>query len=574
MKHISFLLAIFAANFVLQGQTVDEKTLLQIVSNRNEKLIAKNDSLLLSIYSHTDSAAKVQLLNFFDKQSGSSNPYTAARSLTWQGVVVYRPPFQNNDAHVFMQRAINRAVESGDEYLMVQCFEIYAFHCMTAGKPETALFYFLKSAELREKLGDRFFYAKNINLFETLGDLLYKMQEYHQSVQYIKLAISLASPSTNIHSGTTNTLGLDYQRLHNYDSALYWFNKSLESARANDDSLWMGIVSGNTGAVYFEQKQDEKALPLLWSDYHTCLKSEMNNAGNTLHRIALICLRRNKTDSAMLLAKRALQIVTAGPEYNAGFVQNANHAVSEVFKKLGNTDSAFYYADIYHRIKDSIDLSVARNRADVVQARLDFEKTSNSISVLLNEKQAEKIRRNFLLGGILLLLVSGWFYFRWQRQRYLSRQHTLLHQKEMAEAEVKNAGEKLEEFTQNSINKNELIEKLQEQLQQQNMQVNEELLNQSILTENDWLRFKDMFEKANPGFINQLQSIAPDITTAEIRFAALTRLKLGNKHIASMLGIGADAVRKTKSRLRQRLQITSENGLEEFINNIRLSNGN
>jgi len=59
-----------------------------------------------------------------------------------------------------------------------------------------------------------------------------------------------------------------------------------------------------------------------------------------------------------------------------------------------------------------------------------------------------------------------------------------------------------------------------------------------------------MFDKANPGFISQLKSMAPDITTAEIRFAALTRLNLGNKHIASMLGIGADAVRKTKSRLR------------------------
>ena len=119
-----------------------------------------------------------------------------------------------------------------------------------------------------------------------------------------------------------------------------------------------------------------------------------------------------------------------------------------------------------------------------------------------------------------------------------------------------------------------MIEKLQAQLQQQNMQVNEELLNQSILTENDWLRFKGMFEKANPGLIQQLQTAAPDITTAEIRYAALISLNLGSKHIASMLGIGADAVRKTRQRLRQRLNIgTDENALEEFIKGIWQHNG-
>lgn len=112
------------------------------------------------------------------------------------------------------------------------------------------------------------------------------------------------------------------------------------------------------------------------------------------------------------------------------------------------------------------------------------------------------------------------------------------------------------------------MKKLQQQLLLQNVEINEELLNQSILTENDWLRFKDMFDKANPGFIEQLKSIAPDISAAEIRFAALTRLNLGNKHMAAMLGIGTDAVRKTKSRLRVRLQLPAETELENFIKSI------
>lgn len=568
MKQYFFLLLIFVVN-ILTAQPVDENRLLQMVSNSDKNKIAVYDSMLLAAYQKGSAAEKKQLLDFFSKNTGSADNYTAARCLAWKGVVISRPPFNNTtEAFIAMQQSISRAVESGDEYLMLQCFELYAYHCMWAGKPETALFYFLKSGELRKKLGDDLLYAKNVSFFGSTGVLLYQMQEYAQAIQYLEPGVNLPGPGKNPHTSSLNTLGLSFQRLGQADSALYWFNKSMESATANNDTVWQAIVKGNIGALYFEQQQDEKALPLLWSDYNTCIGTEANNAANTLHRIALICLRHNKTDSALLLAKRSMQIVSVGKPYNPLFVRNASMALSEVYKKMGKTDSAFFYSDIYHRLNDSINLSVARNRADVVQTKLDFEKTSNSINVLLREKQSEKTIRNLLLTGILLLVVAGWFYFRWQRQQHFSRQLQLLHQKEKAEAAIEAATQQLSEFTQHLVDKNTLIENLQQQLQQQNFQVNEELQQQSILTENDWLRFKEMFEKANPGFMAQLQSAAPGITTAEIRLAALIRLNLGNKHMASMLGIGADAVRKTKSRLRQRLGINLEDGLEEYIKSI------
>lgn len=568
MKAFSFLWICLIACAVLQAQPVDENLLLRIVSNADKKMTAYNDSVLLAIYSKADSASRVQMLGFFDKGSSSGNHYTAARSLMWKGIMLRRTPFNKPTAEQFMQQANNRAVESGDAYLQVQCFENYAADCMSQGKPETALFYYLKAAEWRKSLGDSYFRYKTPAMYGTIGELLHKMQEYAQSNWYIRQSFA-AQPSGSVLSSAYNTIGLNYQRLQQYDSALYNYNQAIQYAQSNHDSVWVGIVSGNMGALYFEQGQDAKALPLLWKDYHSCLLIEPRNAGNTLQRIALVYLHRGQLDSALLLARKALQLVQQpGSGYNAAFVRNAYGAISDVFKKTGQPDSAFFYGDIYHRLKDSINQAVAANRADVAKVRLDFEKGSNRIQALLQEKRAEKIWRNLLVAALILLLITGWLYFRWQRQRHFIKQQALLHQQQLAAAEIKNAQEKLEAFTQNMIEKNELIEKLQEQLQQQNMQVNDELLNQSILTENDWLRFKDIFDKANPGFIPQLKSIAPDITTAEIRLATLIKLNLGNKHIASMLGIGTDAVRKTKSRLRQRLQIDSETALEDLLKTI------
>lgn len=569
MKAFPLLLICWVSCTLLQAQPVDEKLLLRMVSDPSKKTMGYNDSLLLKIYGKADSAARVLMLGFFDKGTSSGNHYTAARSLMWKAVMLRRPPFNNQqEAEVLMQQANNRAVESGDEYLQVQCFENYAADCMSQGKPETALFYYLKSVALRKGLDDVYFRYKTPAVYGTIGELLHKMQEYAQSTWYIQQSFA-AQPTGSLYTSAYNTIALNYQRLQQYDSALYSYTQAIQHAESDHDSVWVGIVSGNIGSLYFEQGQDAKAFPLLWKDYYSCLLIEPRNAGNTLQRIATIYLRRGQMDSALLLARKSLSLVQQpGVGYNAAFVRNAYGTLSEVFKKTGRPDSAFFYGDIYHRLKDSINQVVAANRADVAKVRLDFEMGNNRIQALLQEKQAEKIWRNLLVAALTLLLISGWLYFRWQRQRHFIKQQAMLHQQQMAAAEIKNAQEKLAAFTQKSIEKNELIEKLQAQLQQQNLQVNDELLNQTILTENDWLRFKEMFDKANPGFMPQLKSIAPDITTAELRLAALIKLNLGNKHIASMLGIGTDAVRKTKSRLRQRLQINSETELEDIIKTI------
>ncbi len=569
MKAFPLLLICWLACALLQAQPVDEKLLLRMVSDPSKKTMAYNDSLLLKLYGKADSASRVQMLGFFDKGSRSSNDYTAARCLMWKAVMLRRPPFNNQqEAEVLMQQANNRAVESGDDYLQVQCFENYAADCMSQGKPETALFYYLKSVALRKGLDDVYFRYKTPAVYGTIGELLHKMQEYAQSTWYIQQSFA-AQPTGSLYTSAYNTIGLNYQRLQQYDSALYNYTQAIQHAETDGDSVWVGIVSGNIGSLYFEQGQDAKAFPLLWKDYHSSLLAEPRNAGNTLQRIAMIYLRHGQMDSALLVARKALNLVQQpGVGYNAAFERNAYGTLSEVFKKTGRPDSAFLYGDIYHHLKDSINQVVAANRADVAKVRLDFEMGNNRIQALLQEKQAERIWRNLLVAALTLLLICGWLYFRWQRQRHFIKQQALLHQQQMAAAEIKNAQEKLAAFTQKSIEKNELIEKLQAQLQQQNLQVNDELLNQTILTENDWLRFKEMFDKANPGFMPQLKSIAPDITTAELRLAALIKLNLGNKHIASMLGIGTDAVRKTKSRLRQRLQIHNETELEDIIKTI------
>jgi hypothetical protein len=128
-------------------------------------------------------------------------------------------------------------------------------------------------------------------------------------------------------------------------------------------------------------------------------------------------------------------------------------------------------------------------------------------------------------------------------------------------------------FTENIVEKTTLIEKLESQVKgkeatAEQQTIISELGRHTILTEEDWNKFKSLFEKIYPGFFINLKEKFPDITLAEQRMAALTRLQLTPKQMASMLGISVDSVHKTRQRLRQRLRISPENSLEEIMTGI------
>ncbi|HEX7844826.1 MAG TPA: hypothetical protein VF476_03435, partial [Chitinophagaceae bacterium] len=143
----------------------------------------------------------------------------------------------------------------------------------------------------------------------------------------------------------------------------------------------------------------------------------------------------------------------------------------------------------------------------------------------------------------------------------------------LMEQEIASAKEQMKMFTDNIVEKTNLIEKLEMQVKGAAITSGQQLIiteltQQTILTEEDWNKFKSLFEKIYPGFFITLKEKFPDITVAEQRMAALTRLHLTTKQIASMLGISVDSVHKSRQRLRQRFQVGTDANLDELVANL------
>ncbi|MBK7696865.1 MAG: hypothetical protein IPI30_21885 [Saprospiraceae bacterium] len=96
----------------------------------------------------------------------------------------------------------------------------------------------------------------------------------------------------------------------------------------------------------------------------------------------------------------------------------------------------------------------------------------------------------------------------------------------------------------------------------------ENLRVKTILTEGEWVKFKELFERVHTGYFTRLKSRFPGLTQGEIRFFALIKLSFTNKDMAATLGVGPGAIRTMKSRLLKKLDLDGKLSLEEVVEEI------
>lgn len=468
------------------------------------------------------------------------------------------------------KKAMNEAYLSADDRLIAATSVFYGASCSIMKELELAVTYTMNGLELNEKLG----IANSPDNYMVVGEIFYKIREYNECVKNSIKAFKIFE--THKQQGDTigmlfssNTAALGYHRQQQYDSAFFWYNISLKMAIALQLDLWKGIIGGNMGQIYYEQKRYDTALTLFLADHKFSKEGKLyDNAANSLQWAARTQVQLGNKSVALQYVREALSLLQKTPEMF--YLRNAYYAAVDVFKAMGDYDSAFYYNTKYSALNDSLERVIALSGIAVSKARANDEKSRYSIQSLQKEKEKQLLQRNILIAAIIMLGIVGFLVITRQRLRAKLQVQRMEQEQQRMEQEIVSAKEQLKMFTENIVEKTNLIEKLEEQLKGSSLSSEQQLLitelsQQTILTEHDWIKFKSLFEKIYPSFFQKLKENAADITVAEQRMAALTRLQLSSKQIAAMLGISVDSVHKTRQRLRQRLQLGTETNLDEFI---------
>lgn len=399
---------------------------------------------------------------------------------------------------------------------------------------------------------------------DGLANCYYRFGEYEQSLKYLKQTNKLPaywSPVVYFPS-TYNTIALCYRHLEKYDSASIWFNKSHEAAAMVSDSFYMALSNGNLGHSYFLQNQYDKALPLIETDYLVSTRmGEKGSAANAAVLLAAIHIKRGQLAQAEKYIESCRQFM--GASANAVQLKNWYDNLYRFYKAKNDYKKVDLYTDSLLMYKDSVTAMQDKKVYNQALLKVETERHINEVNQLESRRKQQILLRNSLLTGLVLL---GIIALLWVNRQLLTRNKA----KELAEQQLQFAQYELLQHTHKLKEKNELLEQLRSDMHN-HLNGNDRIENMTklyattILTDDDWKTFRELFEKVYPGFFIRLKEKMPDLGAADTRLLALTKLQLPPKDMAAMLGVSYDAIKKARQRLRKKINLPEEGNLDELV---------
>jgi tetratricopeptide (TPR) repeat protein len=553
-----FLLFLFLCN----GKTVFSQpdTILTLPSEKQVLALLKwyNDNLLKK-----DSQQVITELAAAEKLFGGQGNELLQRQ-AWLMSQLYTA-VRNHDAEKgasVMLVAADKAAARNWELTEAECWH-YAGDFYFKGSMYVPAFEYMRKAQnVFDKYGGEK-YAYILRYADGLAGCYYQFGEYSEAIRYLKKTMLLPSYwSTLIYfPSINNTIGLCYQQLKQYDSAAIWYNKSYEMAATFKDSFYMSLAHGNLGFSYYLQKQYDKALPLLDADYAGSLRAgEMGSATNAALTLTAIYIKKGQ-----LAAAEKYMALSRDYVYNSGNFLLLKFWYEDLYnlsKAKQDYKGSSLYADSLLIYKDSVTAMLDKKAFNQEVLKLETEKHMNEVNQLENKRRQQILLRNSLLAGLVLLAIIA---VLGVNRQLLKRNK----EKELAQQQLRFAEQELINYIQKLKEKNDLLEQIRNEISEGNDEhertdhINK-LLTATILTEDDWKNFRQLFEKVYPGFFIRLKEKMPDLSATDTRLLALTKLQLLPKDMASMLGVSYDAVKKARQRLRKKINLPEEGGLEEL----------
>lgn len=117
--------------------------------------------------------------------------------------------------------------------------------------------------------------------------------------------------------------------------------------------------------------------------------------------------------------------------------------------------------------------------------------------------------------------------------------------------------------------KNEMIEKIKEKTDDRNIKA---LLLSDKVAGKSYEGFYELFEKIHPLFYEKLQEKAEQrLTTLDLRYCTYILMSFSSKEIANIMHVDPNTVRTTKYRLKLKLNLSKEEDISTYLEDLKKS---
>ncbi len=399
------------------------------------------------------------------------------------------------------------------------------------------------------------------------GRFMYQLEDFDKALQYLTAAEPFLRPTER--GGQAFVLVLNhiqtiYQQSKDYEKGIEYARKILrfvQSPPTNEPKFgdfyrqWQGLSSIDIASMMVGQGRSAEGEAFAGEGYELARSNGQPDSltAMSLEYAALLVLTSVKLELGKLaeaapLMRRLDRLHEAVGGVYDNFSSNASYFERRArYEEMrGDLAASMRFARLARPLRDSLDRRNDARKLERLQQRLEAQKYTEKIRLVEREKELQKWLRNaaFAILALGLGLAYGW----WHRQRHLRRQ---------SEAELEAARAELAALTQNYREKSDMAAQLRLEVERlaatgERSQHIEQLLHSVILTDDDWLRFRAVFEKVHPGFVEEQRAQQPDLTQAELRYLVLEKLNLTTHEMAAMLGVNDNTVRQTRARLRRK----------------------
>jgi hypothetical protein len=398
----------------------------------------------------------------------------------------------------------------------------------------------------------------------VLGSIYYETGNYERATSFFKEIQSLGHADYFVRKQSLNTLALISKQSGDTTSALAYFQQTLDIAMVAKDSIWMGVCYGNIGSLYFFMQHYDKAAPMLQQAYVLSVRyKQWGDAYTDLLLLARMDVLHGHLAGAATKINNALKMKER--PFTPNSRKNLYEAQVAYYKKAGQDKLALSIQEKLIALKDSIVLNNNQKAYREIQLRIETEQHLNEIGKLATETRVNNLRRNAVIIGLVLLVIVLLLLYRDYRLRARNAAAALQGDKLRAEEKLKYARQLLQNFTENTRQKNALIEQFVAELEklkasmpgqttyEERLRSFNDQFRSGILTAEGWDAFQELFEKVHKGFFARIAEKFPDLSATEIRLAALVRLELNDDEIGNMMNMDAAMVLVSMELLRQKI---------------------
>jgi DNA-binding CsgD family transcriptional regulator len=446
---------------------------------------------------------------------------------------------------------------------------------------------YLEAYMLLEKIPEEKLPPRQYTLY-AISQAYYRYNDFQNTLKLALRTDKTFTIKTVVYVYNTDLIGMCYMKTGQYDSARIYFQRVFDNAHLMESEVaWKGIALGNIGLTYFLQHNFNKATGYLLQGVSLTMQGNVyDNTVGFASDLSAIYRKQNMQAGA----KKYLDI-SLHSAHLAGDNENyftAYTAAAAYYRSI--KDSALYitYSDSASIFNEKLTVQKDLNTKYKIEMAVQNEQVKEREKSFAVEKQRQLFLRNVIIVFVVLLMFISLLLYNRAQIKNKSRQQQLIAQKQLAENELQTATQQLNAFTQSIREKNEFIEKASREIERVNAELNLAknernglsspaeadnhtlgLLKQSVLlTDEDWKNFTLLFEKVHDGFFDRLKQKLPGLSPAETRYAALIKLQLSNKEMAGMLGVGTEAIRQIRSRLKKKLNSGDEERIEKLVEKI------